>query len=129
MDQSLIDSMANPMVSLSLSEASLASVCGNKDRIEDCSLGSRYGDPENPICARLTLTGELVVIDKGSAEYDFASQALFQRHTTMANWPRDHNWIIFKMDIQDVWLIDYFGGAAIISPADYFGVDLIATVQ
>lgn len=124
LDQSLIDSVGNPMVSLSLSEASLSSVCGNKDGLDACSLGSRYGDPENPVCARLALTGELVVLDKNSQEYAQATAALFERHTTMAHWPKDHNWLIFKIDIEDVWLIDYFGGAAIISPEEYFAVDL-----
>lgn len=129
LDQSLIDSIDNPMVSLSLSEASLSSVCGNKDVLEECSLASKYGDPENPVCARLTITGELVVLDDDSTEYEFASTSLFQRHSTMAHWPRDHNWLIFKINIQDVWLIDYFGGASIIHPEDYFRVDLLAQVD
>ncbi len=124
LDQSLIDSMENPRVSLSLSEASLSSVCGNKDGLEECSLISKYGDPENPVCARLTITGELVVLGDDSSEYQFASTSLFQRHATMAHWPRNHNWLIFKIEIHDIWLIDYFGGAAIIPPEVYFGVDL-----
>jgi hypothetical protein len=28
------------------------------------------------------------------------------------------------MDVQDVWLIDYFGGATIISVQDYMAVNL-----
>lgn len=129
LDQSLIDSMENPMVSLSLSEASLSSVCGNKDGLSACSLVSKYGDPESPVCARLTITGELVVLDEDSTEYELATTSLFERHATMANWPKDHNWLAFKIDVQDVWLIDYFGGASIISPDDYFGVDLFADVD
>ena len=50
--------------------------------------------------------------------------ALFQRHTSMQSWPSDHNWIISKLVIQDIWLIDYFGGATILSLDDYFDVKL-----
>jgi hypothetical protein len=129
MDQSLIDSIHNPMVSLTLSEASLSSVCTNKDGLAACSLGSQYGDPENPVCARLTVTGELVVLDQDSPEYEFATSSLFQRHSTMATWPRDHDWRAFKIDIKDIWLIDYFGGASVITAKEYFSVNVVATLD
>jgi len=38
----------------------------------------------------------------------------------MAEWPAGHNWVIAKIDIQDIWLIDYYGGASILDPKDYF---------
>jgi hypothetical protein len=120
MDQSFIDSTYNQMVSLTLSEASLSSVCNDRNGLAACTLGTKYGDPENPVCARLTLTGMLVVLQEDSEEYAFAQGALFERHSTMQAWPRDHNWIIAKIDIRDVWLIDYFGGASIIDTASYF---------
>jgi Pyridoxamine 5'-phosphate oxidase len=120
MDQSFIDSKENPMVSLTLSEASLSSVCTERDGLAACTLGTKYGDPENPVCARLTLTGNLVVLEEDSHEYEFAQRALFERHSTMEGWPSDHNWVIAKIDVQDVWLIDFFGGASIIDPASYF---------
>lgn len=127
LDQSLLDSMENPIVSFTLSEASLSSVCGSKESLKACSLESQYGDPENPVCARLTVTGELKVLaDETSPEYTFAAMSLFERHSSMATWPKDHNWVAFKIHIQDIWLIDYFGGASIISPEEYFSVDLLA---
>ena len=125
LDQSLVDSTQNPTVSLTLSEASLSSVCGNKKGLEACSLRSQYGDPENPVCARLTVTGELVVLKHDSAEYEFATSSLFERHSSMATWPKDHNWLAFKIDIKDIWLIDYFGGASIIPAKEYFSVDQV----
>jgi len=127
MDQSLIDSTQNSMVSFTLSEASLSSVCGNKNGLTACSLKSQYGDPENPVCARLTVTGELILLDDDSEEYDFATTSLFERHSSMASWPNDHNWRVFKIDIQDIWLIDYFGGATILSPKEYFSVNQVVT--
>ena len=124
MDQSFIDSVENNIVSFSLSEASLPSVCADHLGVPACMIGTKYGDPENPVCARLTLTGELVVLDASTPEYDFAEQALFQRHSTMEGWPSDHGWIIGKVVLHDVWLIDYFGGASIISPEDYFAASV-----
>ena len=76
---------------------------------------------ESPVCARLTLTGKFIPLEENSEEYTFARQALFERHSTMANWPTDHEWIIAKIDIQDIWLIDFFGGATILKPEEYFG--------
>jgi hypothetical protein len=40
----------------------------------------------------------------------------------MVDWPVGHRWVIAKIDIQDIWLIDYFGGATILDPIDYFSV-------
>lgn len=82
------------------------------------------GDPEFPICARLTLTGTLVQVDADSDEYIGAQRALFERHQSMKSWPDDHNWIIAKLEIEDIWLIDYFGGASILSVDDYMAVEL-----
>jgi hypothetical protein len=132
LDQSMLDAKENPMVSLSLSEATLSSACSSSSRssnshedvsLDACTVGTKYGDPEMPICARLVLTGALVVLnDKDDKdEYFMAREALFERHASMASWPSDHNWVIAKIDVQDVWLIDYFGGATILSLDDYFG--------
>ena len=85
---------------------------------------------ENPVCARLTLTGSFVALEEGSEEYDFAKTAMFERHSTMEGWPSDHEWVLAKIDIQDVWLIDFFGGATILSPDEYFAAtpDVVDTL-
>uniref|UniRef100_A0A1D1YSU8 Protein CREG2 n=1 Tax=Anthurium amnicola TaxID=1678845 RepID=A0A1D1YSU8_9ARAE len=68
-------------------------------------------DPENPTCAKLTLTGKLKLVDGNSTEGKYARLALFAKHTEMKGWPKDHNFQIFKLDIQNIFLIDWFGGA------------------
>ena len=121
MDQSFADTKSNDMVSLTLSESSLSSVCPRESGdLDSCMLGTKYGDPENPVCARLTLTGKLVALEENSKEHDFAKNALFERHSSMKYWPDGHGWVIAKIDIEDIWLIDYFGGATILDPTDYF---------
>lgn len=128
MDQSFADAKSNDMISLTLSESSLSSVCPN-DAIESCMLGSEYGDPENPVCARLTLTGKFVALEDDSEEFVFAKQAFFERHPSMKSWPDGHGWVVAKIDIQDIWLIDYFGGATVLDPKGYFAVDLADEYQ
>jgi Pyridoxamine 5'-phosphate oxidase len=148
MDQSLKDMKVNPVASLTLSEASIVTSCigqtnAEKDddtgaivkacrvvsgesisphRLHSNSVLSESGDPESPLCARLTLTGVLEPIASSNDAFNDIQDAIFQRHPQMSNWPIDHHWVIFQLRIQDIWLIDYFGGASIISPRDYFAV-------
>jgi Pyridoxamine 5'-phosphate oxidase len=159
MDQSLKDIVKNPVASLTLSEASLASSpCWNHDTglAKACAIsalsssahsksshgwnheGSKYtkgtkgdawssGDPESPLCARLTLTGRMVQIPNDSSEFTALQEAFFQRHGQMQGWPVDHEWVIFALNIVDVWLIDYFGGATILTADQYYSVSVPTT--
>lgn len=129
MDQSFADSVSNNAVSFSLSEASIPSVCAaSQTPLNSCTISpSGYGDPENPVCARLVLSGMLEVLTPGGDEYKQAQSALFLRHPSMAAWPSDHEWIIAKLKIDDIWLIDYFGGASILDIDAYYSVDLSPT--
>lgn len=53
-------------------------------------------------------------------EAEFAKKALFSRHPEMIDWPGDHNWFFAKMEISQVWVLDYFGGVKMVSPEDYY---------
>jgi Pyridoxamine 5'-phosphate oxidase len=146
LDQSLKDMLRNPVASLTLSEASLASSqCHNDDDAtiakacsislpnvhDDPSSHTRHsegnearssGDPESPLCARLTLSGTLVQVPTDSHEFQSLQTAFFQRHAQMATWPSDHDWVIVALQIKDVWLIDYFGGATVLTPDQYYAL-------
>lgn len=67
-------------------------------------------DPENPTCAKITLTGKLKLLEKHSKEAAFAQKVLFAKHPEMKGWPKSHNFRFFKLDIEDIFLIDWFGG-------------------
>ncbi|KAA8530279.1 hypothetical protein F0562_004988 [Nyssa sinensis] len=67
-------------------------------------------DPENPTCAKITLTGKLQLIDDNSDEAEFAQTALFTKHPEMKDWPMDHNFQFFKLEIEDIFMINWFGG-------------------
>eukprot|EP00245_Coleochaete_scutata_P006467 TRINITY_DN20916_c0_g1_i1.p1 TRINITY_DN20916_c0_g1~~TRINITY_DN20916_c0_g1_i1.p1 ORF type:complete len:214 (+),score=31.89 TRINITY_DN20916_c0_g1_i1:110-751(+) len=76
-------------------------------------------DPENPTCARVTLTGNIVLVPE--AEEEFARLALFSKHPFMKRWPeRDHRFHFYKMIILHVTVIDFYGPAKTPSVQDYF---------
>jgi len=54
------------------------------------------------------------------AEHDEAHSILFSQHPAMKGWPSDHSWLIQKLDITDLWVVDTFGGAANVSASEYF---------
>ena len=84
-------------------------------------IGIPLGDPENPPCARLVFTGQFAKVAAGSTEEASAKKALFAKHPSFANYPPGHSFFVGKMELSGIWLIDFYGGASIISPADYFG--------
>merc|ERR1712146_871223 len=55
-----------------------------------------------------------------AAEAPFANASLFERHPGMASWPKSHDFHIVTLEIEELWLIDMFGGASHIAPDDYF---------
>merc|ERR1712157_679122 len=91
---------------------------------EECQISSSGGDPSNPMCARLTITGKLVKLAEGGSEFKQVKEWLFHRHAAMEEWPEDHGWLILKLDIEDIWFIDFFGGANVLKPEDYLNAKL-----
>ncbi|KAK7388329.1 hypothetical protein VNO78_23143 [Psophocarpus tetragonolobus] len=67
-------------------------------------------DPENPTCSKITLTGKLKLVDEKSQEAESARNALFSKHPEMKGWPKDHSFQVFKLEIENIFLIDWFGG-------------------
>ncbi|KAM7380334.1 hypothetical protein PAMP_003637 [Pampus punctatissimus] len=106
MDNSVADLKSNPYASLTFSEA----------EGEFCR--QMLYDPEDPRCARLTLTGKMVEVTP--EELTFAKEAMFSRHPVMAKWPVGHKWFFMKMDLIQVWLQDWVGGTSLIPLEDYF---------
>ena len=45
------------------------------------------------------------------------NDALNERHPAMKGWDQDgHAWHYLKLNLTQVWLIDYFGGATVLTP-------------
>ena len=51
-------------------------------------------------------------------------KALFSRHPAMAEWPTDHGWYFAKLDITNVIVLDWFGGANDVALTDYYNAVL-----
>ena len=81
-------------------------------------------DEQDPRCAHLILTGTVVKIEDGSEEGKLAREALFSRHPAMEFWPEDHGWFFCKLDIENILLLNYFGGAVNVPVDDYFAAQI-----
>ncbi|XP_058753072.1 uncharacterized protein LOC131626256 [Vicia villosa] len=76
-------------------------------------------DPMNPTCSKITLTGKLKLVDEKSEEAEFARNALFSKHSEMIDWPKDHNFKVYKLKIENIFLINWFGGPKPLTVEDY----------
>lgn len=115
----------NPRASFAMSAATLTESNGSAT-VAACGIGS-LGDPENPPCARLVLSGSVTKVEPNSTEDASAKAALFSTHPAFKHYPNDHSFYVAKMSIAGIWLINIFGGAAIIKPADYFAAPATGT--
>ncbi|XP_077473528.1 protein CREG2 [Stigmatopora argus] len=106
MDNTVSDLKLNPYASITFSEA------------EGDFCRQMVYDPEDPRCARLTLTGKMVEV--APEEQAFAKEAVFSRHPVMAQWPAGHKWFFMKLELIQVWLQDWTGGASLIPLEEYF---------
>lgn len=107
LDVSVRDLQVNANASLTMSLAQ-TSYCKNKGY-----------DPQSPLCAHVIFSGIVEKVPNGT-EADSAKTALFSRHPEMALWPSDHNWYFAKLNITNIWVLDYFGGIKTVTPEDYF---------
>ncbi|XP_077436199.1 protein CREG2 [Vanacampus margaritifer] len=106
MDTTVSDLKMNPYASITFSEA------------ESDFCRQMIYDPEDPRCARLTLTGKMVEVPL--EELAFVQEAMFSRHPVMAKWPAGHKWFFMKLDLIQVWLQDWTGGTSLIPLEEYF---------
>ncbi|XP_026074635.1 protein CREG2-like [Carassius auratus] len=106
MDDTVTDLRSFPFASLTFSEA------------EGDFCRKHVYDPEDPRCARLTLTGKMVEV--GPEELDFAKEAMFSRHPVMKKWPPEHDWFFMKLVLQQVWLQHWVGGVSVVPLEEYF---------
>jgi len=82
-------------------------------------------DPEDPTCARVVISGKFNLV-QNTTEAELGKNYLFDRHPLMKTWPQDHEFQVYKLDIQEIWLIDIYGGAAVVDVDDYFAVQVVS---
>ncbi|CAI9151089.1 unnamed protein product [Rangifer tarandus platyrhynchus] len=106
LQQSVGNLQENPYATLTMSLA-------------ETSFCRKYGfDPQSPLCAHIILSGTVIKVSE--TEMDVAKNSLFIRHPEMKTWPSSHNWFFAKLNITNIWVLDYFGGPKIVTPAEYY---------
>eukprot|EP00924_Labyrinthula_sp_SR-Ha-C_P014983 maker-scaffold_9-snap-gene-4.12-mRNA-1 protein AED:0.04 eAED:0.04 QI:386/1/1/1/0/0.2/5/106/212 len=79
---------------------------------------------EEPICAKLTISGTISPMDKNDEKYSEYEKLLVNKFPQMRLWPSDHGFQVYTMEVMDLFLIDFYGGAPQISVEDYFKANL-----
>lgn len=131
LDASIIDIQHNDAVSFAISEIQTG-YCQGKNF-----------DAEDPRCARLSLSGRLKIV-ASQDEIEIAKNAIFTKHPGMEGWYSekneddtmgDHDFKFWTLELEEIWLVDFFGGPALISPkawnqgTDRGGVSMILPVS
>lgn len=81
-------------------------------------------DPMEPICQRTYISGKVVELKNGTTEYDFGWKAFVSRHPASINWIAEHNFYLCVLDIQHIYVLDWYGGPKDIPINDYYNVVL-----
>ncbi|KAL8026417.1 hypothetical protein ABFX02_14G026100 [Erythranthe guttata] len=80
-------------------------------------------DPQSPLCAKITLSGQLYLLPENSSEAKSAERELFRTHPMLAGWPKTKgNFGAFKLVIGDIFLVNMFDAFKKVSVFHYFNV-------
>ncbi|KAL6577551.1 hypothetical protein OROMI_009879 [Orobanche minor] len=110
LDPTARNALEDHRASFTLSEYNLGS-CGKED-------------PEDPSCAKITIVGKLKLLEGNPDEEEFARTALFTKHPAMERWPKGHNFQIYILDVENIFLINWYGGAKPITVEQYLNADM-----
>ncbi len=106
LDSVAADAAADPAAALALCEAALPGGCGG-------------ADPQDPTCAKVSITGALAPVPAGAAAEE-ASALLFARHPAMRDWPSGHGFRPWELRVETVRVLDWYGGAADVASEEYW---------
>ncbi|KAF8057740.1 RNA pseudouridine synthase 2 [Scenedesmus sp. PABB004] len=110
MDETGRNVEAHPQCTLTIAEAQL--LPGGCDTT----------DPEDPTCAKIAVLGRMARVP-GGADADAAAAALFSRHPAMRGWPADHGFTMWELHVQEVHLLSFYGGMAVIPAQEFYAAD------
>ncbi|KAL3279518.1 hypothetical protein HHI36_017027 [Cryptolaemus montrouzieri] len=71
----------------------------------------------------------MIPVQNGTNEYEFAQDALFAKHPQMKTWPTAHGFFVSKFDIEQIEVLDFFGGISKVSTEDYFNASPSSKVK
>ena len=67
-------------------------------------------DNDSPTCGKVVLSGHMEKV-KDANEISWAKYGMFARHPATKDWPISHGFAFYKLKIENIYVIDYFGGA------------------
>lgn len=109
MDSAGIDLSVNPTASVAISMA--------QEGKNACIV-----DVEDPTCWKITLSGKVKPVPAGQRRD--AEKVLFSKHPQMEYWPENHRFLPYALEIENIVLLDYYGGAKHIPVKEYYQVKL-----
>ncbi|KAG8373172.1 hypothetical protein BUALT_Bualt12G0143400 [Buddleja alternifolia] len=98
----------NPRSSFTLSEYELEGSCNGKD-------------PQSPLCAKITFSGRLQMLDPNSREGILAQGALFEKHPQFTGFPQQNGtFSVFKLDIRSIFLVNLAAPPRLLTVEEYY---------
>lgn len=79
-------------------------------------------DVEDPTCWRITLLGSVAPVPADREA--FAEKVLFSRHPQMKNWPSNHGFRPYVLQLSHIVLLDFYGGAKHVPVDEYYQTKL-----
>ncbi|KAE8669582.1 Detected protein of confused Function [Hibiscus syriacus] len=86
-------------------------------------------DPENHVCAKITLTGKvhchkyhIQMFGTGRCKLErigIRSSFPVRKHPEMKGWPKNHDFQIFKLETENIFMINWFGGPKPLTVEEY----------
>lgn len=90
---------------------------------QDLACTSNGTDTMEPICARVIITGKMRRLNDNTKEYSEADEAYTSRHPASMNWRKSHRFYFCTMDIDHIAVLDFYGGAHLVSAEDYYNAN------
>lgn len=84
------------------------------------SCSARGEDAMEPTCARIIITGKRRILEENTREWLFARIAMTSRHPSVLNWEKEHKFYLCKVEIDQVIVLDFYGGANYVTAEDYY---------
>ncbi|KAH6778046.1 hypothetical protein C2S52_006446 [Perilla frutescens var. hirtella] len=81
-------------------------------------------DPQSPICAKITLSGNLKLLAKNSKEAALAEATLFANHPQLAGYPKKNGFRVFKLMIGKIFLVNKYAPPRNLTAYDYLHLNI-----
>lgn len=93
---------------------------------QDLECTKQHVDPMEPVCGRVMISGRIKRLSEGTEVYDVAYKAFVSRHPASQDWVRAHEFYFCELDIQQIAVLNFYGGPHYVTPEDYYNANFDA---